>query len=170
MKRNMQAQSRQGGMILIEALMAILVFSLGILGLVGVNALAAGTQSDAQYRNEANRLAERIINEMWVNVDRSNEATLAASVDSFEHRAAVGACDAAAAGTASANPLITDWVATIAAGGMGGLPGSTNQMQQVSVNPPPGTAGDKQVTVTVCWRAPSDIAVRRHVVTTYITR
>jgi hypothetical protein len=30
-------------------------------------------------------------------------------------------------------------------------------------------AGDKQVTVTVCWKAPADIAVRKHVVTTYIT-
>jgi type IV pilus assembly protein PilV len=156
-------------MILIEALMAILIFSLGILGLVGVNALAAGTQSDAQFRNEANRLAERIVNEMWLNVNRSTDLTLAASVDSFEHRADVGACDTGAAGTASDNPLIKDWVATIVAGGMGGLPGATARMQQIVVNPKPGVAGDKQVTVTVCWKAPSDIAVRRHVVTTYIT-
>jgi hypothetical protein len=106
---------------------------------------------------------------MWLNVDRSSDASLAASVDSFEHRARVGACDAGSAGSASASPLIAGWVATIAAGGKGGLPGATNSMQQITVTPPPGMAGDKQVTVTVCWKAPADIAVRKHVVTTYIT-
>jgi type IV pilus assembly protein PilV len=166
MKRNLQQRSAQGGMILIEALMAILVFSLGILGLVGVNALAAGTQSDAQFRNEANRLAQRIINEMWVNVDRTtDDVALAASVASFAHRADVATpCDTGSAGTASTNDLVTNWVATVVGGGMAGLPGATDHMQQITVN----AAAGNQVTVTVCWRAPADIAVRRHVVTTYI--
>jgi type IV pilus assembly protein PilV len=164
MKRNLQQRSAQGGMILIEALMAILVFSLGILGLVGVNALAAGTQSDAQFRNEANRLAERIVNEMWVNVNRTDEVTLAAAVATFSHRADVAACDTGSDGAASANPLVTNWVATVTGGGMAGLPGATARMQQIVVN----AAAGNQVTVTVCWKAPADIAVRRHVVTTYI--
>jgi hypothetical protein len=102
-------------------------------------------------------------------VDRHDDGTLAASVDSFEHRADVAnPCDTSSAGTASSNPLITNWVAGIAAGGMGGLPGATNHMQQITVNPI-GATVDKQITVTVCWKAPSDVWVRKHMVTTYIT-
>lgn len=169
---HLQAQAHgQRGVILIEALMAILIFALGILGLVGVNTMAATAQSDALYRAEANRLATRIINEMWVNVDRTDTTTLAASLASFAHRADVGdlvgtgagtACDQAAAGTASTNAVVTSWLATATAGTI--LPGSNNRMQQILV-----TAGNgNQVKVSVCWRAPSDIFVRKHVVTTYI--
>jgi type IV pilus assembly protein PilV len=161
MKSNWQQQSGQSGMILIDALMAILVFSLGILGMVGVQALAVGGQSDAQFRNEANQWVSQISNEMWLNVDRTSEVTLAASVASFAHRIDVGACDAAA-GTPSVNALVTNWVNAIKAGAAtGGLPG-TDLRQQILVNP------GNQVTVTVCWHAPSDVAMRRHVVTTYI--
>jgi type IV pilus assembly protein PilV len=173
MSKNIKRLSPQRGMMMIEALMAILVFSLGVLGMVGVNSLAASTQSDAQYRNEANRLANRIVNEMWVNVDRTSDATLAASLASFEHRAdpallaPANPC-ANKAGTPSANALVTNWVTDAIGGGaagvLGGLPGATNTMQQIVVN-----AANNQVTVTVCWKAPTDLAVRKHVVTSYIS-
>lgn len=168
MKKQLKPLQIQRGMMLIEALMAILVFSLGVLGMMGVNAVAASTQSDAQYRNEANRVATRIVNEMWVNVDRTTDANLAASMATFVHRADVGACDTSADGTASTNALVTGWVADITGGGtagtIGGLPGATNRMQQIMI---PAGAGN-QVIVTVCWKAPKDIAVRKHVVTSYI--
>ncbi len=165
MKRSFKfPSSSQNGVILIEALMAILIFALGILGLVGVNSLAAGAQSDAQFRSEANRLASRIVNEMWVKVDRSDPTStnLADSLATFAHRSDVDACDTAAAGTPSGNALVTDWVSTITTGGVGGLPNATDRMQQIVVG------ADNQVTVTVCWRAPTDVWTRRHVVTTYI--
>jgi type IV pilus modification protein PilV len=164
MKPLSQRSVRQHGVMLIEALMAILIFSLGILGLVGVHAMALGSQSDAQFRSEANRLTNRIANEMWVNVDRSSPAALALSLAEFKHRADVSACDAGSEGAASDNLLVKNWVAAIVAGGAGGLPGATHRMQQIVVDPGAGN----QVTVTVCWRAPSDIAMRRHVLTTYI--
>lgn len=158
---------RQGqrGVILIESLMAILIFALGILALVGVNSVATNTQSDARFRSDANRLASKIVNEMWVNVNRTNEVTVAASLAAFSHRADVAdPCDRATAGTASADPLVTNWVAMAAGGGVDGLPGATDKMQQIVVN----AAAGNQVTVTVCWQAPSDVWVRRHSVTTYI--
>ena len=74
-KTSSSTPSSQRGMMLIEALMAILIFSLGILGMVGVNALAVSSQSDAQYRTEANRLATQIINQIWLSVDRSGTGT-----------------------------------------------------------------------------------------------
>jgi type IV pilus assembly protein PilV len=174
MSKNIKRLVPQRGMMMIEALMAILVFSLGVLGMVGVNSLAASTQSDAQYRNEANRLANRIVNEMWLNVDRSNDgANLPGSLATFSHRAddptllaPAGNPCANKAGTPSANPLVTGWVTDATGGGaagvLGGLPGATTTMQQIVVG------ADNQVTVTVCWKAPTDIAVRRHVVTSFI--
>ncbi len=64
--------SSQRGMFLIEALVGILIFSLGILSVVGLVAAAIGNVSDAKYRTEASLLANRIIGEMWV--DRGNLA------------------------------------------------------------------------------------------------
>ena len=81
----------QRGMMMIEALMAILIFSLGILGMVGVNALAVASQSDAQYRTDANKFATQIINQIWVSVVRTTDAaratTAGASVSDSAMRA-----------------------------------------------------------------------------------
>jgi type IV pilus assembly protein PilV len=158
-------QRSQQGAMLIESLMAILIFSLGVLGLVGVNAVAVGGQSDAEYRSEANRLAGRIANEIWVSVDRSNPVNLGISLANFAHRADVAdACDTSTAGTPSGNALVSSWVADVTGAGPGGLPGATDRMQQILIDP-----ALNQVRVTLCWRAPTDIVARRHVFTSYIS-
>ena len=46
-------QHRQRGMFLLEALVGILIFSIGILALVAMQATAITAQADAQYRVEA---------------------------------------------------------------------------------------------------------------------
>lgn len=65
---------RQSGMMLLEAMVAILVFSLGVLALVALQASAIKLSTDAQYRSEAALLANDIIGQMWI-TDRST-ATL----------------------------------------------------------------------------------------------
>lgn len=50
---------------LLEALVAILIFSLGILGVVGLQATAVQQSSDARYRSVAAQLAEQLAGEMW---------------------------------------------------------------------------------------------------------
>lgn len=57
---------QQTGVVLLEALLAILVFSLGILALVGLQATAVKQSTDAKYRSEAALLANDIIGQMWV--------------------------------------------------------------------------------------------------------
>lgn len=57
-------------MLLLEALIGILIFSMGILAVVGLVANAVSNVSDAKYRTDASLLANRIIGEMWV--DRGN--------------------------------------------------------------------------------------------------
>ena len=49
----------------LEALIAILVFSLGILSLVALQATTVQLTSDAKYRTDATLLANRLIGQMW---------------------------------------------------------------------------------------------------------
>ncbi len=48
-----------------EALIAILIFSLGVLGIVGLQATMIKNTSEAKYRAEASYLAQQRIGEMW---------------------------------------------------------------------------------------------------------
>jgi type IV pilus assembly protein PilV len=66
MNRRRQRTGQQGVM-LIEALIGILIFSIGILALLGMQATAMRATIDAKYRSEAAFLANEIIGVMWVN-------------------------------------------------------------------------------------------------------
>jgi type IV pilus assembly protein PilV len=147
----------QQGMTLIESMVAMLLFSMGILALVGMYAAATSRTSDSQYRIEAANLANRMIGEIWANVDRSTAANLTNTLLAFQHRPGDGGC--AFSGNPSANAAVTQWVNDITAAGTG-LPGADNTMQQILVD----TANANRVTVTVCWRAPTDTVAHRHVV------
>lgn len=65
----------QQGSVLLEALIAILIFSMGILAIVGLQAAAIKTVADSQYRLEASFLANRLIAQMWT--DTANIANYA---------------------------------------------------------------------------------------------
>lgn len=58
--------SREGGFSLIEGLVAILIFSFGILALVSMQATSIQQSSGAKYRSEASLLANDLIGQMWV--------------------------------------------------------------------------------------------------------
>jgi type IV pilus assembly protein PilV len=58
-------RSGQAGGFLLEALVAILIFSFGILGMVGLQAQSIRHVSDAQYRGEATYLANSYLAKMW---------------------------------------------------------------------------------------------------------
>ena len=59
------ANARQRGFALIEAMVAILVFAFGLLGIVGLQATMIKGTSDAQYRATASYVAQQKIGEMW---------------------------------------------------------------------------------------------------------
>lgn len=65
----------QKGVVLLESLIAILLFSLGILALAGLQAAMLKNTSDAQYRAEATFIAQQKLGEMWVNA--KNKTSLA---------------------------------------------------------------------------------------------
>ena len=72
MKATTQLRSAQTGAYLLEALVGILIFSFGILGIVGLQAQAIRFTNDSEYRAEAVYLANSLISEMWT----VNRATL----------------------------------------------------------------------------------------------
>ena len=65
MKRAQSPRSQQGVM-LIEALVAILLFTLGIIAVMGLQANSIIQVSQAKYRTDASYLANQIIGQMWV--------------------------------------------------------------------------------------------------------
>lgn len=56
---------RARGFMLIEALVALLIFAFGVLGLVGLQATMTKAQSTAKYRADAAFLAQQVLGTMW---------------------------------------------------------------------------------------------------------
>jgi len=55
----------QEGATLIEALVAILIFSIGILAVVGMQAFSVSAVTDAKYRADASFLANQALGRLW---------------------------------------------------------------------------------------------------------
>ncbi len=55
----------QRGFMLLEALVALLVFSIGVLGIVGLQAAMTKSQTDSKFRADAAFLAQRLVGSMW---------------------------------------------------------------------------------------------------------
>jgi len=76
-------RSAARGIALLEVLVALLIFMIGVLGLVGLQATMTRAQTQAQMRADAGHLANEAIGRMWSDVanialyDGSNCATQA---------------------------------------------------------------------------------------------
>ena len=66
-------KSAQQGVVLIEAMIAILLFSIGVLAIVGLQAVMIKNTADSKYRAEASYIAQKRIGQMWA--DPVNIAT-----------------------------------------------------------------------------------------------
>lgn len=161
---NTPVQHRQRGIVLLEALIGILIFSLGILSMVALQANAIAVQADTQYRIEASNRADEIMGKIILNVNRTTPATLQASLAGFAHLSTGAVTSCAYSGTASTNTDVGNWVTSITTAAATRLPGSTAAMQQIAVN----TANFNQVTISICWQAPKDPVPRRHTLVSYI--
>lgn len=61
--------SKQHGVVLIEAMIAILIFSIGVLGIVGLQANMIKNTADSKYRADASNIAQQRIGEIWADPD-----------------------------------------------------------------------------------------------------
>jgi type IV pilus assembly protein PilV len=78
----------QSGVALLETLIAILVFSLGVLGVVGLQASMIKHTGDARYRIEASYLAQQRIGAMWM--DQTNLASYVETATDISGRLPAG--------------------------------------------------------------------------------
>ncbi len=126
--------TKQRGVMLLEALIAILIFSLGILALVGMMATAVKNTGDAKYRADATFHANKVIAQMWVD----NLATLEANY-------------------ATGGPKFKTWLADLSNSATG-LPDANATVNFAAVG-----AASKRVTVTITWKAPQDSVRHQYV-------
>ncbi|WP_156401361.1 hypothetical protein [Duganella sp. Root1480D1] len=61
---------QQGGIVLVEALVAIVIFAFGVLAIVGMQSASVRQVTDAKYRIDAANLVSQSLGELWA--DRSN--------------------------------------------------------------------------------------------------
>ncbi|MFO1362117.1 MAG: type IV pilus modification protein PilV [Burkholderiales bacterium] len=158
---------RQSGIALLEALIGILLFSLGILAMVAMQAASVNAVADAQYRIEAVNATNQLLAQMWTAVDRSSAGATQNSLLSFEHQTSGAPNECNFSGNPANAGVVTNWLAHLNSGGPSGaplLPGATPAMQQIEVD----TGASNRVTITLCWQAPNDTTPRRHTVVAYI--
>jgi type IV pilus modification protein PilV len=151
----MHLKNQQGGSVLLEALIAFLIFAFGVLGLVALQASSLAANVDTQYRIEANQFAHRMLSTIQSSVSRSSAAAFQASLVAFNHNPTGNQC--AFSGGASADPQVTAWLALLQTAATTRLPAADGQIQ-VTVGTP------NQVRIVICWQQPGLPVPRRHVV------
>lgn len=140
---------RQSGVMLLEVLIAILIFAFGVLGLVGLHANATKQSSQAKYRADATMLANELIGQMWL-----SERTPTALDTAFA--------------SAAKGDGYKAWAARVS----GVLPGAETNPPLVSIEPidplpaivggasapATGLTPSTRVTITMRWKHPSEPA------------
>lgn len=151
MKRMKKKQLKQTGSVMLESLIAILIFSLGILSLVGLLGASVKDTTSSMYRTLASQLASEVVGEMW-----SGSQTVP-NVSTY--LAGFGVSNAA-----------TAWREKVAES----LPGVVNASQDEEgeesggSNAPVIDVNGNVVTVTVFWKAPGDSSAHKYVIATRI--
>ena len=133
---------RQSGSALLEALIAILIFSFGVLGLIGILAGSIRATNDARYRAEAANLAQGLIGDMW--------STAAADLD---------------AQFGSGGPKLAAWRSQVASL----LPSATGaNLPVVDLSQPGLSAQSRSVVVTMFWQLPGEAGRHQLLITAQI--
>lgn len=83
----MKANPRQRGIMLVEALVGLLIFSIGILALIALQAVGIRENNEAAYRSAASFVVDRIIGDLWA-ADQSNLNALAGTYSAASNAAA----------------------------------------------------------------------------------
>jgi type IV pilus assembly protein PilV len=126
---------RQAGSFLLEALIAILIVALGVLGSVGLLARSMQEVDDSRNRGEAAYLASWLIGQMWV----SNRDTATLDANYGSATAGAGYTDFKSL-VQQRLPSAGDPVVTIVAGPIGTT--TTNSLATITITwTPPGDAG-----------------------------
>jgi len=124
-----RTRKTQQGVMLIEAMVGILIFAIGILALMGLQTAAIGSTSEAKYRSDAAFFANQIVGEMWV-LGKDEVGTFATS--------------------GAGNAQVNRWKADIA----NALPGSTGGNVPTITIVTDASGLGFEITVRVFWQKP----------------
>lgn len=138
-------QTLQRGFTIIEVLVSLLIFSVGLLGVVSLFGTAVRTSTSAEFRTMAAMMASDLIGRMWMS-DRTY-TTLQATYSSTNQGGGYIAWKSMVTGSglpeaATLTPTVT--FTTVGGGGA------------TAVN-------SSQATITIFWKAPGDTDVHQYV-------
>jgi type IV pilus assembly protein PilV len=140
---------KQGGVMLLEALIAILIFSLGILAIVGLQAAAIRNSGDAKFRADASLLANELIAQMWV-----SDRTPAALQTKFQ------------GGQGTNGSAYTAWLPDVYTA-LPGVSGVAVNQPTVAVSSVPNSSSSL-VTITLFWTTQSQPALTHTLAHKYV--
>ena len=162
------AQTHQNGSVILEAMIAILVFSIGILSLVGMQATAISTVADSKYRSTAGFLADQMVGAIWANREVANTSNSITAIPD------TGFCTPLPCGgtaTPNATALAAAWVTNVQTAlpqpTAGPIAPTVIICNAVSLPACP-VVDVTRVVITVRWQAPKDPTPHHHTVLTYI--
>jgi type IV pilus assembly protein PilV len=158
MKMHRSHPNKQAGSMLLEGLISILLFSIGILAIVGLQAASIKMVGDAKYRSDASLLSDQLIGQMWSHAQGTP-------------------CTPGFAGTGTpglqqsdfssnpAGPLYTNWVNSVNAS-LPGVSGVTANQPTVTFTTNALTCTPSSIaTITIYWNSPNEPAqAHKHVV------
>lgn len=142
---HLRSLAKQRGVMLLEALLGLGVFSIGILALIAMQGIALSGASDAKYRTDAAFAANQLINTVWN--DRSNVSTYAWD------------------GTGTAPSALTTWNAALA----NTIPGASVDATTTPIVTVTSGTAYSTVIIKVRWKLPKSADVRVFTTATYPT-
>ena len=126
----------QTGVMLLEALLAILIFSVGILAIVAMEARAVQDVGESKYRSDAAFLANQIVADMWGN---------STSLASYAYP-----------GTGTVPGLLSNWMTSASKRLPGVDVASKKNLPTIVVG------ANNMVTVTIFWQQGHDLGLPAH--------
>jgi type IV pilus assembly protein PilV len=153
---NARARDRHCGAVLLESVIAIVVFSFGLLAIVGLQAKAITTLAHDELQTRALDLAQDYLDIVQISVARTGGRVTpsgAKSLDKFTYNTTTtndcnysGGFITSTATTFSDN-LRNTWLTNYTSS----LPGASNSTAQVTID-----TTNNLVTVRLCWKTPKD--------------
>ncbi|HEX5355652.1 MAG TPA: hypothetical protein VFW93_05520 [Aquabacterium sp.] len=128
----------QTGVMLLEAMVAILIFSLGVLSIIQLQAVSIKQATGAEYRSMAALLANDLISRMW-----ASDKTAATLQTNF----------------GSSGASYNQWLATVRSSGLPNISNDKGTLPTVTFTTVPATASgpaSSVAQVTVFWQEPGD--------------
>lgn len=146
MRKSLPLRDVQQGVMLIEALIAILIFSIGILAVVGMQSVAIKNVTESRSRSEAAFLASELLAQMWIdqNISPAGANTSNVTVANYDYQ-----------GTGSVPARLAGWVARV----NGKLPGSTQPGVKPKVTITNAGTSGATVQIQLFWQQPEEASL-----------